>query len=168
MRLKVWYFLALLVYACSSAVLGSADVPSVLSLEITERGSQTVLVIEVRHAQSTTTHYIDIIEVQVGDSTLTIDDLQPQTDTVFTVERILEASSDTIRARAHCTLHSWGQWRQLANGDGGESPGGIPGSPLASIIIAILGISIALRRWRPHDAVSADPVDGELDCVRDS
>ncbi len=160
--------MALLVYACSSAVLGSADVPSVVSLEIVERGSQTVLVIEVRHAQPTQIHYIDTIEVQVGDSALTIDDLQPQTDTVFTVERILEPSSDTIRARAHCTLHSWGQWKQLANGDGGESPGGVPGSPPVSIIIAILGISLALRRWRLHDAVLVYPVHGEPNYVSNS
>jgi len=148
MRLKAVLTLALIAYAFSSTAMGYADVPSVQNLRLETRGSQTVLVIEVRHAQPASTHYIDTVEVQVGDSTIVISGLTPQTETVFTVERVLESSSGTIRARAHCTLHSWGQWAQL--GDGGGTPGGIPGSPPASIIVAILGVSLLLARWRPH------------------
>ena len=146
MRLKVVLTLALLAFALSSTVIGYADVPSVQSLRLETRGSQTVLVIEVRHAQPASTHYTDTVEVQVGDSTIAISGLAPQTETVFTVERILESSSGTIRARAHCTLHGWSQYRQL--GDGGGAPGGIPASPPASMFVAVLGVSMLLAHWR--------------------
>jgi desulfoferrodoxin (superoxide reductase-like protein) len=144
MRLSAVLLLALLACAFSSTTVGYADVPTVQSLRVETRGSQTVLVMEVRHAQPSSTHYIDTVEVQVGDATIVMNNLGSQTDAVFTVERVLESSSGAIRARAHCNLHGWSQWRQL--GDGGGASSGIPGYPPISVVAAVLGVSLLLAR----------------------
>jgi desulfoferrodoxin (superoxide reductase-like protein) len=113
-----------------------ANVPTVLSLEEVRRGDDDVLIIEVSHSSPSSSHYIDSFEVEVGEEVFTIEDLDEQSSTVFTVEHILESSGPGIRVRAHCNLHGWSQWTQL-----GEEPtdqgGGIPGFSYAAIFIGL-------------------------------
>jgi len=90
----------------------SADVP-IHTLSTTTSGADTVLVITVTHQDPTTSHRIDLIEVEVTNSTGTDTymvspppGLQPVTFTVtFDLGPITELN--TIRSRVHCNVHGW-------------------------------------------------------------
>ena len=124
-----------------------ANVPTVLSLEVVERGDDEVLVIEVSHSSPSSVHYIDSVVVEAGDQVYTIDDPGGQSTTVFTVEHILESPGEAVRVRAHCNTHGWSQWTQL-----GEEPddagGGIPGFGYAAALIGLTVYLLAARRRR--------------------
>jgi desulfoferrodoxin (superoxide reductase-like protein) len=126
-----------------------ANVPTVLSLEEERRGDDDVLIIEVSHSSPSSSHYIDSIEVEIGEEVFTIEDLGEQSSTVLTVEHILESSGKGIRVRAHCNLHGWSRWTEL-----GEEPtdqgGGIPGFSYAAIFIG-LTVYFLFARHRTHN-----------------
>lgn len=113
-----------------------ANVPTVRSLEMVERGDDDVLVIEVSHSSPSSTHYIDSVEVQVGEQVYTIEDLGEQSSSVFTVEHVLESPGAGVMVRAHCNIHGWSQWAQI-----GEEPvdegGDIPGFSYAATLIGL-------------------------------
>jgi len=113
-----------------------ANVPTVLSLEEARRGDDDVLIIEVSHSSPSSSHYIDSVEVEIGEEVFTIEDLGEQSGTVFTVEHIIESSGTGIRVRAHCNLHGWSQWTQLSE-ETTDEDGGIPGFSYATILIGL-------------------------------
>jgi len=129
-----------LVLSCMLPVMmGLADIPSVIDLKREKRGSETVLVVQVRHNSPSPNHYVDTIDVEIDGKVEKITGLDPQTATSFSVEHALGTGATNIRVRAHCIIHGWGQWV----GESGGEPtggGGIPGFPLESIA---LGISLA-------------------------
>ena len=68
MRLKVLVYVGLLatVFLLSPSVaFVFADVPSVLELTTEKDGGDNFLVIEVRHSSPTSSHYVDIIEIEI-------------------------------------------------------------------------------------------------------
>lgn len=135
----------LLVLVCLSPTsLVSADVPTVLEITREKRGDDTFLVIEVRHGSSTSTHYVDAIEVEKDGKAERISDLEPQTGTRFKVEHAVDPEAE-IRVRARCTVHGWSRWA----GEEEEEPGGgggIPGFPYESM--ALGATLVLLLLWR--------------------
>lgn len=136
---------ALLVLLCLSSIpLAHADVPSVLEITRVEEGGDTFLVIEVRHGSPTSSHYVDVIEVEVDGMVERLDDLGPQASARFEVRYAVDPDAK-IRVRAHCIVHGWGLWA----GEEGEEPGGgggIPGFPLESMVLGAALVLLLL--WR--------------------
>ncbi len=139
----------LLVLAASMfpVMIGFANVPSVLRMEIETRGEATFLVMEVTHSSPTSTHFVATAEVEVGDETVIHLDLVPQTTGTFTIEVELESVAESIRARVTCTTHGWSSWRTLSTGDK-DRGGGIPGFPIEAVAAALITARFLLRRTR--------------------
>jgi desulfoferrodoxin (superoxide reductase-like protein) len=125
-----------------------ANVPTVVSLEEARRGDDDVLIIEVSHSSPSSSHYIDSVEVEIGEEVFTIEDLGEQSGTVFTVEHVVESSDTDIRARAHCNLHGWSQWTQLGE-ETTDQGGGIPGFSYAPMLIGLTAY-LMVTRLRKH------------------
>jgi desulfoferrodoxin (superoxide reductase-like protein) len=106
--------LILFVLSIFSATTVLADVPNIRNLKTTKDGTDTILEIEVRHGGPTNSHYIDIIEVEVNERLDRIDDLDPQTTTIFTYRHnIGNTQYDSIRVRVRCNLHGWSSWANI-------------------------------------------------------
>jgi desulfoferrodoxin (superoxide reductase-like protein) len=138
-----------------------ADVPTVLKVSANPivdcgtplAGQGFLILATVRHANPTTTHYVDKIEIAKGKSTVTID-LQPQSNETFTVSTVLCEGRDyhageelTVLARAHCTIHGWGTWSSSVTIPEFETPGLIA---LAALTLASLGVLLHKRRRVRH------------------
>ena len=120
------------------------NVPSVLEVEATADGDDTVLGIEISHSSPSSGHYVDSVEVRVDDGDAVAFDQDPQSSTRFSVEIVLEdASPMKVEVRVHCTSHGWSAWKVLGLGDGepDESGGGIPGFPVEALF---LGLAVGL------------------------
>jgi len=128
-------------------MIGYANVPSVLSMEIDTRGEATFLIMEVTHSSPTSTHFVATSEVEVGDDSVIHLDLVLQTSATFTIEVELEAMAESIRARVSCTNHGWSSWKALSTEDE-DTGGGIPGFPLEAAAIGLMAASFLLRRSR--------------------
>ncbi len=137
----------LLVLAISMfpVMIGYANVPTVMSMEIETRGEDTFLIMEVTHSSPTSTHFVGTAEVEVGDESVIHLDLVPQTSGTFIIEVELESVAESIRARVSCTTHGWSSWRRLST-DGQGQGGGIPGFPVEAIAAGILTAGLMLRR----------------------
>ena len=137
----------LLVLAASMlpVMIGYANVPTVLSMEIETRGEDQFLIMEVTHSSPTATHFVGTAEVEVGDESVIHLDLVPQTSGTFTIEVELKSMAESIRARVSCTTHGWSSWRRLST-DGQGRGGGIPGFPVEAVASGILVASLLLRR----------------------
>lgn len=156
---KVLTSLKKLTYVCvtvmillfiSSTMLVSADVPTVQNVKATKEGEDTVLDIEIRHSSPSSTHYIDIIEIEINERLDRVTDLEPQTSTTFTYKySIGTVKYETIRLRAHCTLHGWSSWtklgEELPETPFIETPLGIA-SVIGGIIVVVAVLFIVLRK----------------------
>jgi len=103
---------ALSVVALSSFIKGAeANVPTVLQVENISQGSIGTVRLQVSHANPSSSHYVDLVEVDVGGQ-VTQSSLQPQNSDPFTVELDLGQVEGTpnVRARVHCIVHGWGDW----------------------------------------------------------
>ena len=137
----------LLVLAVSMfpVMIGYANVPTVMSMEIETRGEDNFLILEVTHSSPTATHFVGTAEVEVGDESVIHLDLVPQTAGTFTIEVELESMAESIRARVSCTTHGWSSWRALST-DGQDRGGGIPGFPVEAVAAGIIAAGVLLRR----------------------
>ena len=89
-----------------------ADVPDIQYIQDISPCPKTCkLKVQIRHANPTSTHYIDRVELEV-DGHITPYTLEVQTTDPFTVELGLfkTPENSNIKARAHCTVHGWGTW----------------------------------------------------------
>jgi desulfoferrodoxin (superoxide reductase-like protein) len=139
----------LLVLAVSMlpVMIGYANVPTVLSMEIETRGETIFLIMEVTHSSPTSTHFVATAEVEVGDETVIHLDLVPQTSGTFTIEVELESIAESIRARVDCTNHGWSSWKTLSTDDK-DNRGGIPGFPIEAAAVGFMAANFLLRRAR--------------------
>jgi desulfoferrodoxin (superoxide reductase-like protein) len=139
----------LLVLAASMfpVMIGYANVPTVLSLEIETRGEDNSLIMEVTHSSPTSTHFVATAEIEVGDESVIHLDLIPQTSGTFTIEVEIETMAESIRARVSCTNHGWSSWRTLST-DNKDRGGGIPGFPIEAVTAALITARFLLRRTR--------------------
>lgn len=91
-----------------------ANIPTVLNIEATKEGADTALSIEISHSSPSSTHYVDMIEVEVNERLDRVSNLEPQTTTTFTYEHnVGTVEYETIRVRAHCTDHGWSPWATM-------------------------------------------------------
>ena len=149
MRLKsLTRLILLLVLAMSMlpVMIGYANVPTVLSMEIETRGEDTFLIVEVTHSSPTSTHFVGTAEVEVGDESVIHLDLVPQTSGTFTIEVELESMAEVIRARVDCTSHGWSSWRSLSIDDK-KGGGGISGFPYLSIVLGLVIAGLLYDRF---------------------
>ena len=86
-----------------------ADVPTLLNIEPWISGTETILNITVRHSAPTSSHYINIIQVDV-EGTVNDVNLNSQSINPFIVQYNMGEliSEPSVRTRAHCNLHGWG------------------------------------------------------------
>jgi hypothetical protein len=93
--------------------LVSADIPDVNSVEPWTSGTDTILNITVRHASPTSSHYVDLVEVDIDENVEDIY-LGPQSTEIFLVQYNMGEVADTptVQARAFCTFHGYGSWSQ--------------------------------------------------------
>jgi len=146
-RLKSLARLGLLLVLATSmlpVMIGYANVPPVMRMEIETRGEATFLIMEVAHSSPTSTHFVGTAEVEVGDESVIHLDLVPQTSGTFTIEVELESMAESVRARVSCVTHGWSSWRRLSTGDQGRG-GGIPGFPVEAVAAGILAAGLLLR-----------------------
>jgi hypothetical protein len=122
----------------------SGDVPSVLEIDATIE-DETVLIIDVRHASPSSTHFVDSIEIRLDDGAEKVFSQEPQSSTRFSIEVTLDSSVDKIEVRVHCTNHGWSKWATFSEVSETEEPRGIPGFPYLSIILGLLLSSLFLR-----------------------
>ena len=113
-----------------------ADVPSILNVEPWISGTDTILNITVRHSAPTSSHYIDLIQVDI-DGTVNDINLDSQSTNPFIEQYIMgELSGEpSVRVRAHCNLHGWASW---------SSPQIIPEFSLIYLFIVLIVVSIAI------------------------
>lgn len=136
MKIKNLVFVGLVLLITYGSVLANADVPDVLELSIEENGEQT-LVISIRHGAPSSSHYVDEIQLELDGELVEVTDLETQSETQFTEEYTMDSEAENIRVRVHCNLHGWSNWESLQM-DEPSTPRGIPGFPVASIILGLL------------------------------
>ena len=122
----------------------SADVPSVLSIEPWTIGNESFLNITVTHSSPTSSHYVNVVEVDINGSIQTVP-LTPQSTTTFVVQYELAGVTDelTVQARAHCNLHGWSGWSGSTQGDGN-----LPLPPIIAVVAAVSIIIVVLLLLR--------------------
>lgn len=114
------------------------DVPSVLEISVVVE-DDTKINLEVRHGSPSSAHYVDIIEVKVGDETHIIN-LEPQSTVTFSEIIVIEKLNvEEFDVRAHCNIHGWSKWKTFKSETEVEnSSNGIPGFPIYSILTGLL------------------------------
>jgi hypothetical protein len=133
--------------------IAAADIPTVPQIQNISQGSAGRLRLQIRHASPSSTHYVDIIEVEIGGGLTRQFNQQPQSSNPFTLELDIGQiqGNPSIRARARCNLHGWGDWSTYATigTTTAAQNQGIPGFPWESIMTGfIVGLStlILIRR----------------------
>jgi desulfoferrodoxin (superoxide reductase-like protein) len=111
-------------------------------------GRGFLVLMTVTHAGPTASHYVDKIEILKEKTTETMD-LQPESDETFTVTAVICEGKDyspgqelTVRVRAHCTIHGWGDWSSSVTVPEFSQPALIG---LAALIAALSLISFRRR-----------------------
>ncbi len=88
-----------------------ADVPDVLQIENISQASTGKVRLQIRHANPSSNHYVDTVEIDLNGQATT-PALQPQTTNPFTAEFELGdiQGNPNVKARARCNLHGWSGW----------------------------------------------------------
>jgi hypothetical protein len=136
-------FLLLAVFA-TMIFLGSiktvrANVPSVLQIENLSQGTAGRIRLHVSHLAPTGSHFVDMVEVDVGGQVKSYG-LQSQNTDPFTVELDLGQLQGTpnVKARVRCTVHGWSSWSNEIR---------VPEfSNLAVAILAVLTAALVITR----------------------
>lgn len=142
---KVGIILVILAVFSLGASIVFADVPTVTDIQVESTTDGNTLSVRIRHSGPSSIHYVDKIEVKIGED-IEVFELEPQSGTTFTEE--IEVIGDPVEVRAYCTLHGWSSWKEVevdtADPPEQEEPsGGIPGFPLLAVG---LGLALVLRR----------------------
>ncbi len=128
--------------------MANANVPSVLQINNISQGSSGRISLQISHSSPSPSHYVDMVEVDVNGQVKQFS-LQPQTSDPFTIELDLGQLQGTanVRARAHCTIHGWGNWsNQIAVPEFSELG--------ATIVLALAGCLLVARRVTKLSAAS--------------
>ena len=120
-----------------------ADVPTVTDIQV--ESTTDTLTITVEHNGPSSNHYVDKIEVRIGED-IEVYELDPQDTVTFTIE--IEVTGEAVEVRAYCNLHGWSPWKEVETDTDEpivdeEPSGGIPGFPLVALGI---GLVLLLRR----------------------
>ncbi len=126
-----------------SVTIVRADVPSVLQINVVDGK----IIAEIRHASPSSSHFVETVEVRIDGEVYTID-LDPQAETVFEVEIVLDDVDLTFfEVRAKCISHGWSNWASYGVQEPTDDAGGIPGFPMLSIL-AGAALVMLLQRTR--------------------
>lgn len=126
-----------------------ADVPSVLTITVEQEGTTSTITVEIRHADPSSGHYIDIIEIEVNERLDRISDLNPQTATVFSYQHnVGDTFFENLRVRVHCNIHGWSGWKAEGTTDSTTpfyaTPIGI--AAIFGIVVVVIVAVVGLRR----------------------
>lgn len=116
-----------------------ANLPDV-EIENISQGSMGKIRVEVKHENPSSSHYVDVIEVDVNGQIVQFSPCAcKQTNDVFTVDVPLGEveGSPNVKARGHCTVHGWGPWSNQIR---------IPEFAGAAMAIAALAASLFMTR----------------------
>jgi len=92
-----------------------ANVPTIVQTTISQKGTDTIITLNINHLNPYSAHYVDTIEVEINGVVQKIENLQPQDKESFSYEyNAGNASLSTVKVRAHCTLHGWSDWNSLS------------------------------------------------------
>ena len=127
-----------------------ADVPTVLSITRRMESGNLFVDVKVRHANPSTSHYIDDIKIDSDGSVKEYSDLQRATTTEHTFSINLgQVNPKLIKAQAICNIHGPSAYLQESS-----TGGSIPGYPIGSFAIgfaaSILIYSLLKRRETPN------------------
>ena len=127
------FAVSFLLISILSVNIVKADVPSVLQINVVEGK----IIAEIRHSSPSSSHYVETIEVRIGSDVYKID-LDPQSETVFEVEVLLDDVELTyFEMRAKCTTHGWSSWASNGVEEPTDESGGILGFPVLSVITGV-------------------------------
>jgi desulfoferrodoxin (superoxide reductase-like protein) len=150
-------FFATLLLLTVFSVMGivSGNIPRVAQIDNISQDSSGSIRLQVVHLAPTSTHYVDVVEVEVN-MTRTQFNQQPQDSNPFTIELDLGPlqGTATVMARAHCTLHGWGDWSNLIqiqrNANTSTNTGQIQIFPVLGVIViaALVASILIIRRIR--------------------
>jgi hypothetical protein len=85
---------------------------------VSKEGDNTILNIEIEHNNPSSSHYVNIIDVEIDGNVQSVTGLEPQTSTQFTYKYDLgKLEYENVRVRANCNVHGWSNWATL-----GEQP----------------------------------------------
>ena len=125
-----------------SSLIGtvSANIPTVIQIDNISQGSSGKIRLQITHLNPSSTHYVDVLEVDVNGQ-VTQFNQQPQTTDPFTVELDLGQlqGNPTIRARAHCTKHGWSSWSSQIQVPEFSEMG-------AAVVAALVCVLLSVRR----------------------
>ncbi|UCD45150.1 MAG: hypothetical protein JSV27_01185 [Candidatus Bathyarchaeota archaeon] len=159
MRLKVPLFVIIVLTATFPIIGVRGDVPTVRQLEGTQSGDDILITVVIRHGSPSSNHYVNRVEVKLDGSTTTMG-LSPQSGVTFTVNATFEDDEmGQMRARAFCTIHGWGQWKEagstldedvtVTTEEPEESVSrSIPGYQAESILMGAIGVIFLLWKSR--------------------
>ena len=126
-----------------SVTIIRADVPSVLQINVVD----SKIVAEIRHSSPSSSHYVEKVEVRIGNDIYVID-LDPQTEVVFEIEIVLEDVDLTFfEVRVRCTIHGWSSLSSFGVEETTEDVGRIPGFPVFSVLVGV-ALLIILQKTR--------------------
>jgi len=114
-----YFFLATAILICllsTEPVLG--DVPSIQNIRTVTEGEKVVIIVEIRHNDPSSTHYVDIVDIDIDypppvHAALLRDiKVSRQTEATFTYQRVIDADPryEAIAVRARCSTHGWSEW----------------------------------------------------------
>jgi len=88
-----------------------ANVPTVLQVENISQAPMGKIRLQIAHANPSSSHYVDLIEVNVNGQVKQFNQ-QPQNGDPFTAELEIGQVQGTpnVKARAHCNIHGWSDW----------------------------------------------------------
>ena len=128
-----------------SVTIVRADVPSVLQINVVE----DKIMVEIRHSSPSSSHYVETVEVRIDGEVYEIE-LDPQTETVFEVEIMLDDVDLTyFEVRAKCISHGWSNWSSYGVEESSDNPGGIPGFPLLSELAGVTLLMLLQKKGSP-------------------
>lgn len=128
-----------------SVTIVRADVPSVLQINVVE----DKIMVEIRHSSPSSSHYVETVEVRIDGEVYEIE-LDPQTETVFEVEIMLDDVDLTyFEVRAKCISHGWSNWSSYGVEESSDNPGGIPGFPLLSVLAGVTLLMLLQKKGSP-------------------
>lgn len=127
------FIVSLFLASLLSVTIVRADVPSFLQIKVVN----SKIIVEIRHSSPSSSHYVETVEVLVGDAVYVIE-LDPQSEVVFEVEVVLDEVDLTyFEVRAKCITHGWSNWTSYGVEDPTEDAGGIPGFPALSVLVGV-------------------------------